>query len=147
MSSLPPTQETDLARELRELGEQIKRAFQVAREHPRTKEFESQVTKAINDLEVEIQRAADILAWFDCRGSACQPFEHCYSWVAHERIESNQNQSFFGVANCLRCAFHHRRDDCGARYEFKCARFQNRAGIVRNFNCSNFDFVCGDDWC
>ncbi len=56
MSSQPP-QETDLAKELRELGEQIKRALQVAREHPKTKEFESQVTKAINDLEVEIQRA------------------------------------------------------------------------------------------
>lgn len=56
MSSQPP-QETDLAKELRELGEQIKRAFQVARDHPKTKEFESQVVKAINDLEIEIQRA------------------------------------------------------------------------------------------
>ncbi|MBI5034593.1 MAG: hypothetical protein HZB51_29060 [Chloroflexi bacterium] len=56
MSSQPP-QETDLAKELRELGEQIKRALHVAREHPKTKEFESQVTKAISDLEVEIQRA------------------------------------------------------------------------------------------
>ncbi len=57
MSSQPPIQETDLAKELRELGETIKRAFQVARDHPKTKEFESQVTKAINDLEAEIQRA------------------------------------------------------------------------------------------
>ena len=57
MSSQPPIQETDLAKELRELSEQIKRAFQVARDHPKTKEFESQVTKAINDLEIEIQRA------------------------------------------------------------------------------------------
>ena len=56
MSAQQP-QETDLAKELRELGEQIKRAFQVARDHPKTKEFESQVTKAINDLEIEIQRA------------------------------------------------------------------------------------------
>ena len=57
MSAQPPLQETDLVKELRELGEQIKRAFQVARDHPKTKEFESQVTKAIGDLETEIQRA------------------------------------------------------------------------------------------
>lgn len=57
MSTQPP-QEVDLAQELRELGEQIKKAFLVAREHPRTKEFEQQVTKAIGDLEVELQRAA-----------------------------------------------------------------------------------------
>ncbi len=57
MSAQQP-QEVDLAQELRELGEQIKRAFLVAREHPKTKEFEQQVTKAISDLEVEIQWAA-----------------------------------------------------------------------------------------
>lgn len=57
MSAQPPS-ESDLTQELRELGEQIKRAFVVAREHPKTKEFEQQVVKAINDLEVELQRAA-----------------------------------------------------------------------------------------
>ena len=57
MSTQPP-QETDLAQELRELGEQIKKAFSVAREHPQTKEFERQITQAVSDIEAEIQRAA-----------------------------------------------------------------------------------------
>jgi ABC-type branched-subunit amino acid transport system substrate-binding protein len=50
-------QEFDLAQELRELGEQLKRAIQVARDHPQTKEFERQVTQAVNDLGAEIDRA------------------------------------------------------------------------------------------
>jgi hypothetical protein len=56
MSAQPP-QEYDLAQELRELGEQLKRAFQVAREHPQTKEFERQVAQAVKDLSAEIDRA------------------------------------------------------------------------------------------
>ncbi len=48
--------EFDLAQELRELGEQIKRALQVAREHPQTKEFERQVTQAVRDLSTETER-------------------------------------------------------------------------------------------
>ncbi len=56
MSTQPPP-EYDLAQELRELGEQLKRAFQVAREHPQTKEFERQVTQAVKDLSAEIDRA------------------------------------------------------------------------------------------
>ena len=55
--STPPSQEYDLAQELRELGEQLKRAFQVAREHPQTKEFERQVMQAVKDLSTEIDRA------------------------------------------------------------------------------------------
>lgn len=55
--SAQPSQEYDLAQELRELGEQLKRAFQVAREHPQTKEFERQVTQAVKDLGAEIDRA------------------------------------------------------------------------------------------
>jgi hypothetical protein len=56
MSAQSP-QEYDLAQELRELGEQLKRAFEVAREHPQTKEFERQVTQAVKDLGAEIDRA------------------------------------------------------------------------------------------
>lgn len=55
--STPEPQPFDLAQELRELGEQIKRAFVVAREHPKTKEVEQEITKAFNDLQAEIQRA------------------------------------------------------------------------------------------
>jgi hypothetical protein len=47
MSAQQPPPEYDLAQELRELGEQLKRAFQIAREHPQTKEFECQVTQAV----------------------------------------------------------------------------------------------------
>lgn len=54
--STPEPQEFDLAQELRELGEQIKRAFQVAREHPKTKEMEQDIAEAIRNLETEIQR-------------------------------------------------------------------------------------------
>jgi CRISPR/Cas system-associated protein Csm6 len=57
MSAQQPQSESDLAQELRELGEQLKRAFQVAREHPQTKEFERQVTQAVKDLSAEIDRA------------------------------------------------------------------------------------------
>jgi len=53
----PEPQEFDLAHEWRELGEQIKRAFQVAREHPKTKEFEQEIAKAFTDLQAAIQRA------------------------------------------------------------------------------------------
>ncbi len=54
--STPEPQEFDLAQELRELGEQIKRAFQVAREHPKTKAMEQDIVQAIRNLETEIQR-------------------------------------------------------------------------------------------
>lgn len=54
--SAQPSQEYDLAQELRELGEQLKHAFQVAREHPQTKEFERQVSQAVKDLSAEIER-------------------------------------------------------------------------------------------
>ena len=56
MSELPP-QEIDLARELHELGEQLKKAIQVARDHPQTKEFERQVSQAVTDLGAHIDRA------------------------------------------------------------------------------------------
>ena len=56
MSELPP-QEIDLVRELRELGEQLKKAIQVARDHPQTKEFERQVSQAVTDLGAHIDRA------------------------------------------------------------------------------------------
>ncbi len=55
--STPEPQPFDLAQELRELGEQIKRAFVVAREHPKTKEMEQEIVQAIGKLEAEIQRA------------------------------------------------------------------------------------------
>lgn len=55
--SAPEPQPFDLAQELRELGEQIKRAFVVAREHPKTKEMEQDIVQAIGNLEAEIQRA------------------------------------------------------------------------------------------
>jgi len=55
MSTSEP-QEFDLAHELRELGEQVKRALQVAREHPKTKEMEQDIVQAIRNLETEIQR-------------------------------------------------------------------------------------------
>lgn len=54
--STPEPQEFDLAQEWRELGEQIKRAFQVAREHPKTKAMEQDIVQAIRNLETEIQR-------------------------------------------------------------------------------------------
>ncbi len=57
MSAPEPQPEFDLAQELRELGEQIKRAFQVARDHPKTKEMEQEIVQAIHNLETEIQRA------------------------------------------------------------------------------------------
>ncbi len=56
MSAQQP-QPVDLAQELRELGEQIKKAVLVAREHPQTKEAERQIVQALNDLGAEIDRA------------------------------------------------------------------------------------------
>ena len=56
MSEQPP-QEVDLVRELRELGEQLKKAIQVARDHPQTKEFERQISQAVTDLGAHIDRA------------------------------------------------------------------------------------------
>ena len=50
-------QEITLAEELRELARQIKEAIRVAREHPQTKEFERQVSQAVNELSVHIDRA------------------------------------------------------------------------------------------
>ncbi len=47
----------DLGQELRELGRQLQEALRVAREHPHTKEFEQQVSKAVKDLGVELDRA------------------------------------------------------------------------------------------
>jgi hypothetical protein len=56
MSELPPP-EIDLAGELRELGEQLKKAIRVARDHPQTKEFERQISQAVSDLGAQIDRA------------------------------------------------------------------------------------------
>lgn len=56
MSEQPPS-EVDLAQELRELGEQLKKAIRVARDHPQTKEFERQISQAVNDLGAQIDRA------------------------------------------------------------------------------------------
>ncbi len=50
-------EEPSLAQELRELGRQLKEAIRVAREHPQTKEFERQVSQAVNDLSADIDRA------------------------------------------------------------------------------------------
>ncbi len=50
-------EESDLVKELRELGRQIQEAIRVAREHPQTKEFERQVTQAIAELSAQIDRA------------------------------------------------------------------------------------------
>jgi ABC-type branched-subunit amino acid transport system substrate-binding protein len=47
----------DLGQELRDLGEQIQRAINVARNHPQTKEFERTITQAINDLGSQINHA------------------------------------------------------------------------------------------
>jgi len=55
--SEPQSQETDLAQELRELGEQLKRAIRAARDHPHTKEFERQISQAVTDLGAQIDRA------------------------------------------------------------------------------------------
>ena len=49
--------EFDLAQELREMGEQLKRVLQAARDHPQTKDFERQVSQAMKDLGSEIERA------------------------------------------------------------------------------------------
>lgn len=46
-----------LAQELRELGRQLQEAIRVAREHPQTKEFERQISKAVSDLSAQIDRA------------------------------------------------------------------------------------------
>ena len=58
MSEQPP-QEVDLAQELRELGEQLKKAVRVAREHPQTKEFERQISQAVSDLSAQIDHAVN----------------------------------------------------------------------------------------
>ena len=55
--SAPEPQRVELAQELHELGEQIKKALLVARDHPKTKEVENQVTQALRDLSAEIERA------------------------------------------------------------------------------------------
>ncbi|MBI5650601.1 MAG: hypothetical protein HZC40_09185 [Chloroflexi bacterium] len=52
-----PTQEFDLAQELRDLGERIKTLLQVARDHPQTREFERQVSQAMKDLGENVDRA------------------------------------------------------------------------------------------
>ncbi len=49
--------ELDLAQELRELVRQLGEAVRVAREHPQTKEFEHQVSRAVGDLTTEVDRA------------------------------------------------------------------------------------------
>lgn len=56
MSEQPP-QEFDLAKELGELGEQLKKAIQVVRDHPQTKEFERQISLAVSDLGTQIDHA------------------------------------------------------------------------------------------
>lgn len=50
-------EELDLVRELHELGRQLKEAIRVAREHPQTKEFERQVSQAVNELSAQIDHA------------------------------------------------------------------------------------------
>ncbi len=50
-------QPSDLGEELRELGRQLLEALRVAREHPQTREFEHQVSKAVADLGTELDRA------------------------------------------------------------------------------------------
>ena len=50
-------EELDLVRELHELGRQLKEAIRVAREHPPTKEFERQVSQAVNELSAHIDHA------------------------------------------------------------------------------------------
>ncbi|MDE3089041.1 MAG: hypothetical protein KGJ80_06625 [Chloroflexota bacterium] len=50
-------QEVDLAQELRELGEQLKTAIRVARDHPQTKEFERQIARAVSEMSAQIDRA------------------------------------------------------------------------------------------
>jgi hypothetical protein len=52
-----PKQEFDLTKELREMGEQLKRVLQAARDHPQTKDFERQFAQAMKDLGGEIERA------------------------------------------------------------------------------------------
>jgi len=52
-----PQEQFDLTQELRQLGEQIKEALRVARDHPQTKEFEQQISQAVSDLGAEIDRA------------------------------------------------------------------------------------------
>ncbi|HEX9077881.1 MAG TPA: hypothetical protein VF932_19020 [Anaerolineae bacterium] len=56
MSEQPP-EELDLVRELHELGRQLMEAIRVAREHPQTKEFERQVSQAVNELSAQIDHA------------------------------------------------------------------------------------------
>jgi ABC-type amino acid transport substrate-binding protein len=52
-----PQPKVDLAQELRELGEQLKKAIRVARDHPQTKEFERQISQGVADLGAQIDRA------------------------------------------------------------------------------------------
>lgn len=56
MSEQQP-QEIDLAQELRELGEQLKKAIRVARDHPQMKEFERQISQAVAELSAQIDHA------------------------------------------------------------------------------------------
>ncbi len=49
--------DVDLAQELRELGQQLKEAIRVAREHPQTKELERQVAQAVSQLTAQVERA------------------------------------------------------------------------------------------
>ncbi len=55
MSAQPP-HEYDLSQELHDLGEQLKRALQAARDHPQTRELERQIAQAVKDLSTEIER-------------------------------------------------------------------------------------------
>ncbi len=50
-------QEFDLAKELNQLGEQLKTLVQVARDHPQTQEFQRQVKQAVHDLGESIDHA------------------------------------------------------------------------------------------
>lgn len=56
--STSPSQDTDIAQELRELGELFKRAVRAAREHPNIKDFDQKISRAINDLGTQIDAAA-----------------------------------------------------------------------------------------
>ncbi len=55
MSTQQP-EETDLAQELRELGQQLKRAIGVAAQYRKTKEFEQKIAQAAQELTAQIDR-------------------------------------------------------------------------------------------
>lgn len=61
MSTQQP-EEVDLAQELRELGQQLKKAIGIATQYRKAKEFEQKISQAVQELTAQIDRVVKAAA-------------------------------------------------------------------------------------